>query len=147
MLIERILKIRAIEIDGLHFPLDQKNMKSEETLIGVRGGLYTYEFLAPWLALNQENFKIYLEENESARKAKLESILIRNIQGVLSAGGHFEKERMLAQVQVNPLAHPVLLKNRQFIGFKGTFVTNVQLPDYVGLGKSSSRGYGAIRKM
>jgi hypothetical protein len=31
-------------------------------------------------------------------------------------------------------------------GFKGTFSVNFELPDYIGLGKSASRGFGAIIK-
>ena len=32
------------------------------------------------------------------------------------------------------------------IGFFGTFQVNFNLPDYIGLGKSISRGFGTIKK-
>jgi hypothetical protein len=30
--------------------------------------------------------------------------------------------------------------------FEGEFVANVSLPDYVGIGKSVSRGFGVLKK-
>jgi hypothetical protein len=32
-------------------------------------------------------------------------------------------------------------------GFKGTFAVNFELPDYIGLGKSVSRGFGTIKRV
>ncbi|MDZ7899258.1 MAG: CRISPR-associated endonuclease Cas6 [Arcicella sp.] len=33
------------------------------------------------------------------------------------------------------------------MAFGGTFMTNALLPDYIGLGKSVSRGFGSIVKL
>ena len=33
------------------------------------------------------------------------------------------------------------------IAFSGRFTANVLLPDFIGLGKSVSRGFGAIQKI
>jgi len=41
---------------------------------------------------------------------------------------------------------PVNLKGLTHIAFKGNFMVNFNLPDYIGLGKSSSRGYGCIKR-
>jgi hypothetical protein len=32
-------------------------------------------------------------------------------------------------------------------GFKGMFAVNFELPDYIGLGKSVSRGFGTIKRL
>jgi len=37
-----------------------------------------------------------------------------------------------------------MFKNQEMLTFQGKFVTNAVLPDYVGLGKSVSRGFGTI---
>ena len=39
------------------------------------------------------------------------------------------------------------LKGVRMVGFKGTFAVNFELPDYIGLGKSVSRGFGTIKRV
>ena len=36
-------------------------------------------------------------------------------------------------------------KNKNLIGFRGTFKTNFVIPNYIGLGRSVSRGFGTIK--
>ncbi|HJH31209.1 MAG TPA: hypothetical protein C5S50_03265, partial [Methanosarcinaceae archaeon] len=39
------------------------------------------------------------------------------------------------------------VKGVQFVGFFCEFIANFKIPDYLGLGKSVSRGYGAVEKI
>jgi len=41
----------------------------------------------------------------------------------------------------------IKFKGKDVIGFLGTFQVNFNLPYYIGLGKSVSRGFGTIRKI
>jgi len=41
----------------------------------------------------------------------------------------------------------MFLKGIVMLGFLGTFSVNFNLPDYIGLGKSVSRGFGTIKKI
>jgi hypothetical protein len=41
----------------------------------------------------------------------------------------------------------VNLKDKSVTGFTGIFQTNFCLPDYLGIGESVSRGFGAMRRM
>jgi len=36
-------------------------------------------------------------------------------------------------------------KNQSMLAFTGTFASNTYLPQYIGLGKSVSRGFGTIQ--
>jgi hypothetical protein len=38
------------------------------------------------------------------------------------------------------------LKGNEIIAFTGSFVTNFLIPDYFGLGKSVSRGFGTVKR-
>jgi hypothetical protein len=42
---------------------------------------------------------------------------------------------------------PCVVKNVALVGFEGTFVTNLELPDNLALGRSVSHGYGWFRRM
>jgi hypothetical protein len=39
------------------------------------------------------------------------------------------------------------LKGTSFIGFLGEFMVNFAIPDYMGLGKSVSRGFGTVKRV
>jgi hypothetical protein len=41
----------------------------------------------------------------------------------------------------------IKFKGEDVIGFFGIFQVNFYLPDYIGLGKSVSRGFGTVRKI
>lgn len=41
---------------------------------------------------------------------------------------------------------PVQFKNEKMLGVYGQFTSNALVPDYIGLGKSVSRGFGTIIK-
>ncbi len=144
LIIERFLGITHIEIDGVTIPTDHKNMKSREVDIGVESALHTYKFLNPWLALNSKNYQKFQRVDVKEQKSMLESILIRNMQSFFSSLRYREKQRMMVSLDLREV--PVNFKNESMSGFKGKFTTNVLLPDFIGLGKSVSRGFGTIQR-
>ncbi|WP_321429178.1 CRISPR-associated endonuclease Cas6 [uncultured Methanolobus sp.] len=38
-------------------------------------------------------------------------------------------------------------KNRNFVAFNGFFMSNFNIPDYLGIGKAVSMGFGTVRKI
>jgi hypothetical protein len=40
-----------------------------------------------------------------------------------------------------------LLKDTPMLGFLGTFSVNFEIPDYWGIGKSVSRGFGTVKRV
>ena len=143
MVVERFLRIKHLDIDGLRFFTDQKNMKSQEFLTGVRGSLYQYQFVNPWMALNQTNHQLYVEMTAEEKQEKLKRVLINNMIAFFKSVGHHEKKQMMVNLQLKD-ARLTGFKNQKMLAFSGGFVTNVQLPDFIGLGKSVSRGFGTI---
>jgi hypothetical protein len=41
---------------------------------------------------------------------------------------------------------PTSLKGTPMLGFLGTFSVNFEIPDYWGIGKSVSRGFGTVKR-
>lgn len=142
LLVKKFLNIQEIDIDGMRIPVMQKNMKSEDFFLGVKHSLRTYRFLNPWMPLNQENYKKYMSYDAAQKRTQLEAILKGNILGFMNGVGYFEEKDILVQVRIKEKL--IRFKNQPMLGFTGEFTTNVQMPDYIGLGKSVSRGYGAI---
>ena len=96
------------------------------------------------MALNQNNFRKYINSQSSQRPELLKKILIGNLISVSKWLQYDVKDRIYAMVNVNPIN--VNFKNQKMIAFKGNFVCNFLIPDYLGLGKSVSRGFGTVLK-
>lgn len=108
---------------------------------------YKYNFITPWMAFNQRNFEKYKNEIQDSSDEKrvdfLASILIGNILSFAKSIDWWVKE----EIKVIPVLNDINInfKNMSMIGFKGFFFSNVKLPDYIGLGQSTSRGFGTIK--
>ncbi len=105
-----------------------------------------YKFLTPWIGLNSKNYKIFNETREwKEKKILLNRTLVGNILSMckglnvianrhLDAHSHLDKER-------------VNFKGLQIWGFRGEFRVNFRIPDFFGLGKGVSQGYGTIKEV
>jgi len=105
-----------------------------------------YRFITPWLALNQENFRSYVgSRNQRFRKDELSRILVGNCLGLAKSLGIRFEDRIAADCR-GLTSIKTTLKGKGMIGFVGKFSVNLTIPEHVGLGKSVSRGFGAIEK-
>lgn len=136
--------IKKLDIDGEVQNIYQKNIKYTKSFFGLTDQLVKYKFITPWMALNQNNFRKYINSQSSQRPELLKKILIGNLISVSKWLQYDVKDRIYAMVNVNPIN--VNFKNQKMIAFKGNFVCNFLIPDYLGLGKSVSRGFGTVLK-
>lgn len=143
LLIDRFFQIKELKIKDQQIPVHQKNLQSKDVPIGIADQLFSYRFVTPWQALNQENYPAFPKEYK-AQKGELERLLRGNILSFLKGVNHFEENRILTTIHAFRQV-PIKMKNQNLMGFLASFTTNMQLPEYIGLGKSSSRGFGAIR--
>ncbi|NIM10565.1 MAG: DNA repair protein [Candidatus Aminicenantes bacterium] len=137
------LSSEEIVIEGLGILIYEKQIEVKEVPFGEDGGHYVYKFTSPWLPLNQKNYREYEQMDDPGDKQKkLNGILINNIIAFCKFAGFtvtetLEVKSMLREMEAN-------LKGNIHLAFKGEFMVNFLLPDFLGLGKSSSRGYGNI---
>jgi len=54
-------------------------------------------------------------------------------------------EEIKTEVDLFPVK--IMYKTVAMIGFKGRFETNFTIPDYLGLGKAASQGYGPVKRL
>ncbi|MGQ9817977.1 MAG: CRISPR-associated endonuclease Cas6, partial [bacterium] len=81
----------------------------------------------------------------SKRKQLLEKILIGNIISISKSLGYTIFEPIKANlIKIKEVT--TKLKNIPMLAFLGTFSVNFEIPDYWGIGKSVSRGFGTIIK-
>lgn len=145
LLTELFLKINELNIGGRIYPLHQKNLDHFQVHAGLSNHLHRYRFENLWMALNQDNHKRYRQmESAQEKQTMLATILKNNLlsffKGVdiwldapLTATGNFEE-------------HVTKYKNKSMLAFSGEFAANAELPDFIGIGKHSSAGFGTLVK-
>jgi hypothetical protein len=103
-----------------------------------------YKFLTPWLALNSENYQKYKEMNDwKEKKIFLNSILIGNILSMSKGLDYVVNKKLYAHSFLKE--EKVDYKAIPMIGFNGEFKINFNIPDFLGLGKGVSQGFGVIK--
>jgi len=152
---EGAIELGKIDIlnKSLKLGSDKEYVVQEQKIYFVNSnlGLYKekikYEFLSPWLALNERNYEEYQKLGSWAkRKILLEKILIGNIISMSKGLGYTVpgpiEANILKSKEVN-----TFLKANPMLGFLGEFEVNFEIPDYLGIGKSVSRGFGTVKKI
>ncbi|RMG80005.1 MAG: hypothetical protein D6714_15425 [Bacteroidetes bacterium] len=102
-----------------------------------------------WQALNQKSYARYreLEDDQSAQIDLLESNLRGHILAFAKGIGWWVEQPIY--VRISSLKNIKLLpyKKQRILTFSLHFKTNVSLPDYIGLGKGASVGFGVLRRV
>ena len=116
-------------------------VKNQE--FGLSEKIHSYEFATPWLALNQENYmKYYGLKDGGERLDFLRKTLTGNLLSMSKSLDYQVPDKIKCDVQVN--IRKCRLKDVNVMTFIGGFQANFTIPDHLGLGKSVSRGFGAV---
>jgi hypothetical protein len=142
LLVSLFLKIREIDIEGQHFPVLAKNIQQKQCTLSVNQQLYNYSFKTIWMALNQENFRKYQQLDETEKKNFLNHQLQNNILSFYKGLSFRTNERIMAIARVEE--KQTQFKNQSMLAFSGQFTSNAYLPEWAGIGKAVSRGFGTI---
>ncbi len=135
-----------IRIEDREIIIHEKQIEVKAEEFGEDGEIYLYEFISPWVALNQKNFKRYSSLDSPKQKQEmLNSIIISNIISFCKFAGYTIKEKLTVKSEL--YQETVILKDKTHLAFRGKFKVNFLLPSLLGLGKSTSRGYGTIKRI
>nr|WP_241634533.1 CRISPR-associated endonuclease Cas6 [Fusobacterium gastrosuis] len=139
LLLEHIPKIKKIKI-GDDFIDVTPEIKITFHDLKVEEKFYNYKFESPWLALNETNYKKYINGELSLNNQLRNNI----IEFFKMCGTWADKE---IKVEGTFIEEKIVKKDTTFLGFLGNFKVNVDLPDNISLGKRKSIGMGRIRKV
>jgi Cas6b C-terminal domain/Cas6b N-terminal domain len=147
LMVQLFLEIKELDIDGKIYPIYAKDIAADNAVIGIGDKLHTYRFENLWMALNQENYARFKRYTADEKQEQLDSIAIRNILSFFKGFGlHLSQDnRILMDAQVSE--YETNFKNTKMSVFNGKLVTNALLPNFIGIGKSVSRGFGVLRKI
>ena len=144
LLIDLFLRIKEIRIAGETYTVLSKNIENRIISLQDTNELYTYTFKTLWIALNEKNHANYLKSSREEKDKLLKKILIGNILSFYKGIGFTAHREILLTVSLEEKS--TKFKDIDMRAFSGSFVCNAVLPDYIGLGKAVSRGFGTILK-
>lgn len=136
--------ITELQLGKSNYKVQSLQMNQMNTDLGPCRENNQYKFLTPWLALNPDNYQKFKEiKNWKEKKIFLNDILVGNILS-MSKGLDFVVDRKL-YVHSYLNDDMVRYKGMDLIGFTGEFRVNFKIPDFFGLGKGVSQGFGAVK--
>ena len=119
-------------------------IRNEE--FGITGTNVTYEFLTPWLALNQQNQKKFYDlKGKPERDAFMIEIIVRNLGTLAKSLDYAVPAPINCEAKVRFRRDRIDRHN--VMVFLGKFRTNLTIPDYLGIGQSVFLGFGAIKRI
>jgi len=145
----RVLMNKISVVDSISTRRGSFRIDSQELNLStwqVRNTSCCYSFVTPWLPFNEVNYSAFSDCSKDKQKNFLEKILVGNTLSCLKGLGIFVDYRIEAYV-VYFRSFCVSVHGNPFEAFTAQFFLNVDLPDFIGLGKSVSKGFGTIRRV
>lgn len=130
-----------LEENAIEFYEPEIRIKSKK--FGSIDDNYRYIFVTIWLALNEKNYSVYISSNK--KSDILKRTLVGNVLSMCKGLGYVVKSDL--EVELNIKETHATLKSTPMLGFIGTFSVNFDIPDYFGIGKSVSRGFGTVKRI
>ena len=135
-----------LHINGKILTLNVKKLNFENFSLNYSDKIITYR-LYNWLALNQNNYQEY--QNLFSQKERLdllERILKAHILAFAEGIGWNIDKPITLFIKDLHKQRWLPFKNIKLLGFDISFMTNLFLPDHIGLGKAVSIGFGILQK-
>ncbi|MBN1761889.1 MAG: hypothetical protein JW878_02250 [Methanomicrobia archaeon] len=103
-----------------------------------------YKIVTSWLALNPSNYEKYKEMYDwKEKKEFLNGILVGNILSMCKSLDYVVTRKLYVHSRLDE--EKVEYKAIPLIGFTGEFRVNFEIPDFFGLGKGVSQGFGVVK--
>lgn len=137
----------SADIGNRKTKLEIEKVDANDTLVQIWESEFTYS-IRKYLPLNKINYEKYIQTDDIIEKYQiLENVLVGNILSFAKGMGIYFNNKI--KVTILQVDEPKIyrFKNIKMMGFDIRFKSNVSLPDYIGLGKGVSIGFGMIKRL
>jgi hypothetical protein len=140
-------KSRQIELKGRKIELKISDLQIRNTTLNVWERRFDY-FINNWQALNEKNFPLFNEmDSLGDRIGMLGRILVGNLLSMAKGLDWHIDRRIIATITNLESEHLRRMKEIKVNTFNLRFSSNVYLPDYIGIGKGASKGFGVVKQV
>ncbi len=145
-----LIKKIAPELSNLNldkeYKITEKIIHEKEFDIKPSSDEKHYKFLTPWLGLNQNNYQKYIScDSWKDKKEILNRVLVGNLLSMSKGLGIIVNKRLYAKTHFEEKI--VEYKGVKMNAFTGEFKVHYDIPDYFGLGKGVSQGFGCVKQI
>lgn len=139
--------LQYLNLDGEKYNIIEKKTCYEEKAFGISDSRCVYKFIDPWLALNSDNYRLFKTLPENKRRSKLSSILIGNVISLSKSLAYNVSDELNVVADFYRTNRDVYMNGNRMVSFLGMFTINFDIPDFLGIGKSVSKGFGTVLKL
>ena len=138
--------INELKLGKNHYNVNEKIILEKEVDVKTTNTEHHYKFLTPWLALNTNNYHKFNGISMWKDKKKfLNKILIGNILSMCKGFGIIVNREIYPKTHLDEVS--VEYKAVPMKAFLGEFKIRFKIPDFFGLGKGVSQGFGTIKEI
>lgn len=125
----------------------QRELNIHNVTVEISPSWHYYSLLS-YLPFNQENYMNYLQENNIPDKIQMVEVLIKNhiVSFIDGAGFRIDSPIDIELLEVVD-EKKLLYKGIRFLAFDLKFRSNLLIPDFIGIGKGVSVGFGKIMRV
>ncbi|MCB0532542.1 MAG: CRISPR-associated endonuclease Cas6 [Lewinellaceae bacterium] len=135
----------TLDINGRSTPVRIQRLDVKQFDLSLRDQPSRYH-IRNWIALNEDNYATYTRlDGMVERLYLLEKILKNQIVGLLHQIGYSPEEAVEVKLLHKKDERWVSYKGVKMLAFSLEFSCNVTLPDYLGIGKGCSSGWGVVK--
>lgn len=124
--------------------ITEKRIIEKKSELGYTDERVRYRFLTPWLTIQEEDLGKDTKNNPRQRNAALSIILESNFLAV-ARNFNIPLDQRLS-IALNTKDEFIVQRDTNIAGFFGSFYINFQLPQFLGIGKSVTRGFGTLKQ-
>ena len=135
-------KIKTLDFGDITFEILDKDYEENKNVFEFNKDTIEYSFLTPWAALNKNSFKTY-KNLESKDKANfLNKLLGKNLAFISNELNLNPPDEFMSKIKVKSIESSPI--DDKWGGFEGNFISNINLPNLIGLGNGITRGFGTL---
>ncbi|MDM8552447.1 CRISPR-associated endonuclease Cas6 [Desulfobacterales bacterium HSG2] len=137
----------SLVIHGEKVETDIRHITFDYFMCGLSSSQVQYSILN-WFALNEQNYEKFAAMKKDEDKTEfLRRILTGNMLSFAKGVGWNVDGQIKVEIPRLPNHRLLSFKRYQMAGFSLEFSANMILPNFIGLGKSVSRGFGSIKRI
>ena len=122
----------------------ERRLIEKKSELGITDEKARYRFLTPWLTVKESEIGPDIKDNIEQRNSALATILESNFLAV-ARNFNVPIDKNL-RISLNTKDEYIVQKDTNIAGFFGSFYINFQLPQFLGVGKSLTRGFVTIKQ-
>ncbi|MCP4580363.1 MAG: CRISPR-associated endonuclease Cas6 [candidate division Zixibacteria bacterium] len=122
----------------------EKRVIEKQAELGPIEEKVRYRFLTPWLTLKEVEIGKDIKTDVELRNSALSTILESNFLAVARNFNVAVEDNI--DISLNTKDEYIIQRDTDIAGFFGSFYINFQIPQFLGLGKSVTRGFGTVKQ-